>query len=348
MEAAPDPGTGTDVSTPDPSSPDACRDSDQCPSGDPTPPTASDPDAPHVGSALVTLAYAGFYSSASSASAVIDIPPHGGVPDDSLHPYRNPTGVIPPSETLTLLDTTSKSGFWNVRYEGKSGWVSTHKLVFVSTQVPRIEFAARIDVRNAFFKHQIHRTAWNKDGPLHSGNCAPTSLAMAIAAFGKEPAGLSVEESIHRVRAVYDPGLNESQGSSRADIANAATKLGMKVTGLNTILAPDAALKRIDTQLAAGRAVVLEGEPGDPNTTKPSIYEAAMTAAYSVAIQNGMSLYHSTYNFDGYHAIVILGKDASGRYVVGDPLSEVGFVPLTAAPMKDFFTRWGGTGNAVE
>ena len=61
-----------------------------------------------------------------------------------------------------------------------------------------------------------------------------------------------------------------------------------------------------------------------------------------------MSLYHSTYNFDGTHAIVVIGKDASSRYIVGDPLSEVGFVPMTAGPMKDFFTRWGGTGNAVE
>src|SRR5581483_6923511 len=88
FDSMPDPGTGTDVSTPDPSAPDPCRDSDQCPSsGDPIPPGAGDPDAPHIGSALVTIAYAGFYASASSASALVDIPPHGGVADDSLHPY---------------------------------------------------------------------------------------------------------------------------------------------------------------------------------------------------------------------------------------------------------------------
>jgi hypothetical protein len=344
---APDDGTGTDVTAPDPSGPDSCLDSDQCPNGDTHTGLPPDPNALKVGSELVTTTYAGFYMSASSASAAIDIPPHGGVADDSLHPYRNPTGVIPPSQSVVLLDVTPKSGFYNVKYESKSGWISTHKLAAVDGQVSQLEFAQRSEVRNAYFKHQIHRNQWNKDGPLHSGNCAPTSLAMAIDVMGKEPAGLSVEQSIHRVRAVYDPGLHESNGTSRADIAQAATKLGMKVLGLNTLLSGDAMLKRLSDQLGLGHVIVLEGEPGNPNTSSPSAYEAAFNAAYADAIKNGASLYHSTYDFNGYHAIVVIGKDAGGHFIVGDPLSEVGFVPLTPAQMKDFFARWGGTGNAV-
>lgn len=342
---APDDGTGTDVTAPDPSGPDACLDQDECPSGGQT--GLPDPNALHVGSELVTTTYAGFYVGAS-VSGTLSVPPHGGVPADSLHPYRNPTGVIPPSQGVVLVDVTPKSGFFHVRYDAKTGWISTHKLAAVDTQVTRLEFAARPEVRNAFFKHQIHRNQWNKDGPLHSGNCAPTSLAMAIDVMGKEPAGLSVEQSIHRVRAVYDSGLHESDGTSRANIAAAATKLGMKVVGLDTLLSPDGALKRLGDQLALGRVVVLEGQPGNPNTASPSTYEAAFNAAYAAAIKNGQWLYHSTYNFDGYHAIVVIDKDQAGHYVVGDPLSEVGFVPLTATQMKDFFTRWGGTGNAVQ
>lgn len=344
---APDDGTGTDVTSPDPGGPDPCLDRDECPSGDESTGLPPDPNALRVGSVLVTTTYAGFYTSASSASAPIDVAPHGGVADDSLHPYRNPIGVLPPSREVSLLDVTPKAGFYNVKIGTKGGWVSTHKLAAIDTQVSQLEFAMRPAVRNAYFKHQIRRTQWNKDGPMHSGNCSPTSLAMAIDALGKEPAGLSVEQSIHRVRSVYDSGLHESEGTSRAEIALAANKLGMKVAGLNTRLSADAMLKRLSDQLGLGRVVVLEGEPGNPNTSSPSTYEDAFNDAYAAAIKKGASLSHSTYDFDGYHAVAVIGKDVAGKYIVGDPLSEVGFVALTAAQMKDFFTRWGGTGNAV-
>ena len=204
-------------------------------------------------------------------------------------------------------------------------------------------------VRNAFFKHQIRRNLWNKDGPSHSGNCAPTSLAMAAHVFGAEPAGLSVEESIHRIRAKYDSGLHESRGTTRAQIETASRAINMHVQPLRTDVSPTTALTRLRGQLNLGRVVVLSGLPGKPNAG-PTLYERAFTRAYAAAIARGMTLRHSTYDFNGGHSILVMGVDSSGRYVVGDPISEVGFVALTAAEMKDYMTRFTGargTGNAV-
>jgi len=99
-------------------------------------------------------------------------------------------------------------------------------------------------------------------------------------------------------------------------------------------------LTRIDQQLAAKRVVVLEGQPGIANAGATT-YQKAFNRAYAAA---GLS---SSYTFDGRHSIPVLGKDSAGKYVVGDPISEVGMVALTGAELKDFFARWGDSGNAV-
>lgn len=304
---------------------------------------------PVAGSHMIVTRYAGLHAHASSTSALLAVAPHGGVADDALHPYRNPRGVVPQGQAATLLDAVVHHGFMKVRVDGVVGFVAKSKLAWRRPGVGDVAFALEPAARNAFFKHQIHRSMWNKDGPLHSGNCAPTSLAMATRIFGKEPAGLSVEESIHRVRATYDGGLHEDSGTNRVEVKNAALALGLHVHTLSTSLSPSAALTRLNGQLALGRVVVLFGQPGAPGAG-PTLYEKAFNRAYAAAINAGASLYHAHYDFNGHHAIVVVGKDASGRYVVGDPISEVGFITLTAAEMKDFMTRFTGNrgvGNAL-
>lgn len=306
-------------------------------------------DGPAVGSKMVTKRYAGFHRNANDDSALLSVAPHGGVSDDSLHPQRNPTGTIPPGHTVILQQVAPNNGYLKVKYAGVVGWVKSSKLAWRDPTLSRVQFALQPSVRNAFFKHQILRSKWNKDGPLHSGNCAPTSLAMAANILGKESATLSVEQSIHRVRRLYDGGLHESDGTTRGEIHEAAGELGLNVHGLTSDLSPSAALDRLNNQLAAGRLVVLQGQPGKPNAG-PTAYEQAFTRAYRDAIEGGASLPHSSYNFNGRHSVLVLGKDGQGRYVVGDPISEVGFVAITAAEMKDFMTRFTGqrgTGNAV-
>jgi hypothetical protein len=350
--SAPDDGTGTDVGTPDPTTdPDPCIDLDLCaqPIADVdagTPPSSGW----QAGARVVVLTYAPMHQTASATSALVGgIQPGAGVHDNVLHLWGNPASTISPSQEAKLVTGQKSGSSYEIQYDGHTGWVTAAKLALVDAKMDPVDFALQPNVRNAFFKHQIYRSAWNKDGPSHSGNCAPTSLAMAVRVFGKEPAGLSVEESIHRVRSQYDAGLHESAGTTRAQIQSATTKLGLSYASLSSDQTPTNALSRLDAQLVKKHAVVLEGQPGAPNAG-PSLYEQAFNKAYAAAIKAGKSLAHAQYDFNGYHSILVLGQDANGGYVVGDPLSEVGFVTLTAPEMKDYMTRWignRGTGTAV-
>lgn len=349
-----DPGTGTDLGNDDPVvAPDPCVDLDQC--TDPVDPDpvadAGAPPALAPGAKLLVKTYAPFRKTASATGALItSAAPNGGVPDDGVHLWGSPLGYIGPAQVVVLEDATKTAGYYHVTYDGKSGWVLASKLVVIDAKVDPVDFALRASNRNAFFKHQIHRVTWNKDGPSHSGNCAPTSLAMAARILGAEPTGLSIEESIHRVRLSYATPVKHDDGpTSRLQIQQAATKLKLSMLALNDAgLSASGALTRIDGQLTKKHLVVLEGKTGDGSGT-PSVYQKAMNRAYAAAIKSGQTLYHSTYGFDGYHSILVLGKDGA-NYVVGDPFSEVGFVVLTPTEMKDFYVRWSGhqgTGTAV-
>jgi hypothetical protein len=281
---------------------------------------------------MLVRGYVSFRSAPrSDAGTLTSVEPVGGI-TDSAHGGGMTRGLIPPGQLVTLITGTKTSGYYQVRYANQSGWVSASWLASIDPTQRRADFAAQPTVRNAFFKHQLHRTRWNKDGPYSSGTCAPTSLAMAVHAFGREPAGLSVEESIHRVRVTYG-ATTDSTGTFRAQITTAARALGMTVHVLDTRLSTADMLTRLDGQLAAHRMVVLEGQP-------TSTYQLAFTRAYQAESLT------NRYTFAGRHSIVVLGRDGTG-YVVGDPLSEVGMVRLTGAELKAFFTSWGGTGNAV-
>ncbi len=300
---------------------------------------------PAAGSKMITKRYAAFHRSASTSSSLLSVPPHNGVHDSGLHRWGNHNGVVPPGHTVRLKSATAHHGFYKVSYEGKTGWIAKSKLLWKNPALSRVHLALKSP--NTFFKNQLHRARFNKDGPSTSGNCAPTSLAMAALVLGSEPAGLSVEQSIHRVRHKYDPGLHETTGTTRAQIQSAAAAIGLHVHGLTTALRPSAALARVAHQLSLGHLVVLTGQPGKAGAT-PTAYQKRFNQAYAAALADGQSLVHSRYTFDGHHAILVLGRTATGRYVVGDPISEVGFVSLTGAQLKDFMARFGGgTGNAV-
>ena len=284
-----------------------------------------------AGAKVLVRGYVSFRSAASAdAGTLTAAQPAGGV-TDSAHGGGMTRGLVPPGQAVTLTTGTRTNGFYQVRYAGLTGWISASWLTPIPSS-SRAAFAVQPAVRNAFFKHQLHRTKWNKDGPYSSGTCAPTSLSMVVHAFGKEPVTLSVEESIHRTRLTYG-ATTDSTGTYRAQITTAATRLGMSVRVLDTRLSLADMLARIDTQLAASRMLVLEGQP-------TGTYQAAFDRAYLAA---GLS---NHYTFSGRHSIAVLGRDGTG-YVVGDPLSEVGMVKLTGAELKAFFTTWGGTGNAV-
>lgn len=275
-------------------------------------------------------------SASTGASAVTNIEPHGGVADGS-HGSGMPLGMLPPGQVVVLQSGAQSNGHWKVKYDGQVGWILATRVAAIDPAAHPVAVALRY--RNAFFKHQLHRPSWNKDGPYSSGTCAPTSLAMGARIFGKEPMGLSIEQSIHRSRNSYGVST-DSVGTNRYQIRTGALNLGLSVATFGTVASPGAMLSRIDGQLAKKRVFVLEGQSGDSSTA--SVYQAAFNRKYAAA---GVT---RRYTFDGKHSIAVFGRDAAtGGYVVADPISEVGVVVLTAAELKDFITRWGGTGNAV-
>lgn len=291
-----------------------------------------------VGQKLLMRGYGAFRAQASSSAALLTAAePVGGV-RDGTHGGGMPLGYIPPGQVVTLARTAAQNGFHQVRYDGLTGWVASSLLFPLTAGRHPVETAMEPRARNAFFKHQLHRSRWNKDGPYSSGTCAPTSLAMAARVFGKEPAGLSIEQAIHRARSSYGVS-SDSVGTNRYQIRTGAQALGLSVAGLDTRLSVSSMRSRLDGHLAKKRVVVLEGQSGldGPSTT----YQKAFNRAYAAA---GLS---ATYTFDGRHSVLLLGKQADGKYVVLDPISEVGALALTAAELEDFFARWGGTGNAV-
>jgi hypothetical protein len=179
---------------------------------------------------------------------------------------------------------------------------------------------------NRFFKRQVRHPKWNPTGPLFSGNCAPTSLAMAAKVFGKEPAGLTIEQSIDRVRVMMNKP-SDSGGASSAQVRLGAQRLGLKLRAM--------AKGELDSELAKKHVVVLMGYPGLDGTNNASAYQQAFrTAGYY-------------YTFDGFHSIAVLGKTSGGKYVVADPLSKIGVITMSTAQMADYWKRWGGSGTAV-
>ena len=224
----------------------------------------------------------------------------------------------------TIERTLPEDGWWKLDYDGKTGWASAAFLVYVAPDADRVQLG--IDHPNAIFKRQVYHPTWNPTGPSTSGNCAPASLAMAARVLGKEPAWLTVEQSIDRIRDLMDKP-SDSGGATRAMVQLGADRLDLKWIDM-----PDGDL---DDQLDAGRIVVLEGMPGDDGTTTPTRYQRAfIDAGYS-------------YTFDGRHSICVLGRSDDGGYVVADPLSKVGTITLTTTQIRDFYVRWGGTGTAV-
>lgn len=306
-----------------------------------------------AGAHLLTVTYAYMRKEPDKEAPVVTgIEPGTGVHKDGIHHWGHPKGVLPPAQEVTLVEATPQNKYFKVKYDGKVGWIHKKRLVLLDPDMDPVDFAMAHP--NVFFKHQIHRSMWNKDGPSSSGSCAPVSLAMAVRVLGREPKGLSIEQSIHRIRHLYESPIDEASstsGTTRAEIYEAATadELDLSVHAMKKDYPHSKdALAALDAQLDKKRLVVLEGNTG--NGSEVSVYQKQFNKIYAAAIKDGQDLYHSKYPFSGNHSILVLGRDADGKYVVGDPMSEVGFVKLTGAAMKDFMSRipgHRGTGNSV-
>jgi len=211
-----------------------------------------------------------------------------------------------------------------VKFLSKQGWIKRDRLKYIPPGTKPLDVA--ILYPNGFFKRQAYHQVWNPTGPSSSGNCSVASLAMAAMILGKEPANMDVEASIDRVRIMMNKATDA--GSASLDqVRLGASKLKLKYVAMST--------GGLDTQLGKRRMVVLAGEPGKPGSSVSTVYQKAfISAGYN-------------YTYTGHHSILVIAKLASGKYLVGDPLSRIGTIQLTKAQMKDFWARWGGMGTSV-
>lgn len=167
-------------------------------------------------------------------------------------------------------------------------------------------------------------SSWNPDGPTTSNeNCGPTSVAMAVRAFGKVPSGMDPHETlVNAVRQAATGNTDITQGTSCAELAKAAQDFGLTTSSLNP-----GDMAGLDSALASGKMVIASGDP----------------IAYERALGLTGADYGNNARYDGSHYILVMGKSADGNYIVDDPLSRKGSLSLTPSLMATYFgAEWGG------
>ena len=212
------------------------------------------------------------------------------------------------------------------------------------------DVAAALANPNSIFKRQGYSAKFNpRPDELHdgkvvrsysNGNCGPTSLAMAVKAFGLEEARVrgNPEDSIDLARnamtlksdprnprawdTIQEPASNDV-GTVQAQMIRGAKRLGLQVQSLP--INHQNPLGALDAAFARGQMVLLSGQPGQPGSGHTA-YENAMRT------RSG----DTGYEYDKGHSILVMGKDATGRYLVMDPLSRNGVVHMTAAELGTF------------
>jgi hypothetical protein len=309
--------------------------------------TPAPPPGYVVGARMLVKVYTWFRSGPSADEPVVEsVAPQGGV-KDSTHPGQ-PLGMIPPGQEVELVDPIRSGSFYKVRYDGKVGWVNRYKILLIDTDAHPVDFAMREEVRNALFKRQAQNGTFNRDGPGHSSNCGPTSLAMAVRIWGKEKPGLSIEQSIHVARNKAKPGSGDLDSVSQSELATGGDALGLSIKKLGSGVTATETLDWIDTQLDQKRVVTLAGMTGSDlqcckDPTADHQYCSGGDTEYQQAI---IAAQNYPYNFDCFHSIAVIGRTNAGKYVVADPMSRAGMVPMTKSALKDFVSRWRSGANA--
>lgn len=194
---------------------------------------------------------------------------------------------------------------------------------------------------NAHFVTQF-TSAYNPTGPSSSTNCGPASVAMALDASGRMPAGLTPEQRVDYARSLMYPSITPSsyvdvngQQIPQLDSDHALSSTGAVAAafdGAGGTSYRGSGWEALDAALAAGDPVVAHGYYGKSGWG--ATLEAAGTAqGYEGGYAGGGNIGHFN---------AILGKTADGLYVVADPMYTGGTVELTRAQLEQYFSPSGG------
>lgn len=155
-------------------------------------------------------------------------------------------------------------------------------------------------------------------------DCGPTSVVIALKMLGKPVPGTSSKTSpqglIDRVRDLAGTPDN-TLSTDNLQLARALHAAGTKTEELRDFAS-------IKSAIAAGQPVILNGNPRHAGAYGPRFSAAEMTP------------------YDGAHWIVVTGMDeATGQFIVNDPLSKIG--PVKVSPTQLEAYRGGSLGIAV-
>ncbi|MDB5099609.1 MAG: hypothetical protein JWM80_4030 [Cyanobacteria bacterium RYN_339] len=161
-------------------------------------------------------------------------------------------GVTTLAVFLGLGCSSSPTG---VPVEGAGGGGATAYAVASSTAIEQALTQA-----DAYYITQYHHAVYNPN-QRHAGNanCGPTSLAMALRAFGKEPAGLEsrakANELVLAVRKAMTGTTNENTWTYPVQVRDGARRFGLKGEVVFTLPAIQAAMA------VPGRLMVVNVNP---------------------------------------------------------------------------------------
>jgi Peptidase_C39 like family len=172
---------------------------------------------------------------------------------------------------------------------------------------------------NAFFKMQFKDKTYNPTGPNSSSNCGPASLAMALAALGKEPLELTIQKSIDHASDLMER-KKDASSSTWAELEKGVKRAGGTPENVKSWDA-------LNQQLDKGNPVILNG-----------YYQKSWRNLFPDRTGNGKVA----------HLNVLLGKTSDGKYIVADPMHTGGTVAMTKDNLSAFFklknqngTPWG-------
>jgi hypothetical protein len=162
------------------------------------------------------------------------------------------------------------------------------------------------------------------DGPTMRPNCGPASVTMALRMIGLDVPGFSGQNSeavLDKARVLATGTNNVSVGTTDSELESLISKSGAKWSESTDF-------NQMTDWVRQGIPVVLSGNPAH-----------GWNSRYSS---------DQVYPFDGGHWVTVSGYDnASGHYIVNDPLSQIGPIYVSEAELRSYNQAHGNLGIAV-
>lgn len=162
------------------------------------------------------------------------------------------------------------------------------------------------------------------DGPTMKPNCGPASVTMALRMVGLDIPGFSGQNS----EAVLDKARIIATGRNDASVGTTDTELEKLISASGAKWSESTDFAQVTSWIKQGIPVVLSGNPAK-----------GWDARYANS---------DVQHFDGGHWVTVSGYDeASGYYIVNDPLSQIGPIYVSEQELRNYNSAHGKLGIAV-